>query len=57
MSNVVDFMQADEKGLVVPAGRPMVYLDGVLAEELEVVEICRGDQSEHSWASFKCGVC
>jgi hypothetical protein len=56
MSNVVDFMQADEKGLVVPAGRPMVYLDGVLAEELEVVEICRGDQSEHSWASFNCGV-
>ncbi|HDZ39895.1 MAG TPA: hypothetical protein ENH62_16755 [Marinobacter sp.] len=41
MSNRVDYFAAEETALSVPAGRCVVYVDGMLCPYLEVIEIVR----------------
>jgi len=41
MSNRVDYSAAEERSLAVPAGRCVVYVEGMLCPYLEVVEIVR----------------
>ena len=41
MSNRVDYFNALQSKLAIPAGRPVVYIDGRLCGFLEVVEVVR----------------
>ena len=50
MSNKIDFYQAEQDKLTVPAGRVSVFVEGVLCPYLEPMEIVRGGWPEFSWA-------
>ena len=50
MSNTVDFFQPEYTRLALPAATTMVFVDGVLCEELEPVEIVRSGWPEFGQA-------
>ena len=50
MSNRIDFYQAEQDKLAVPAGRVSVFVEGVLCPYLELMEIVRGGWPEFSWS-------
>jgi len=50
MSNRVDFFQPEQKQLALPAASVSVWVDGVLCEALEPIEIVRDGWPKFSWA-------
>jgi hypothetical protein len=50
MSNRIDFFQAEQKGLAIPAATVSVFLDGQLCPSLVPIEMVRGGWPEFSWA-------
>ncbi len=50
MSNRVDYFAAEETALSVPAGRCVVYVDGMLCPYLEVIEIVRASEPGYGLA-------
>ncbi len=52
MNNRIDYYNAIQSGIAIPAGRPVVFIDGVICELLEVVEIIRAANPAFGNATF-----
>ena len=52
MNNRVDYYNAIQSSLAIPAGRPVVFIDGVICEFLEVAEIVRAANPAFGSARF-----
>jgi len=50
MSNAIDLFTPEYKPLAAPASTTMVFVDGVLCEDLEPMEIVRSSWPEFGWA-------
>jgi hypothetical protein len=50
MSNRIDFFQPANERLSLPAATVMVFLEGTLCSELEIIEIVRSGWPEFNWA-------
>jgi hypothetical protein len=52
MTNVTELFQPDYRQLTLPAGTVIAFLDGVLCEDLEPIEIVRSGWPEFGWAKL-----
>lgn len=50
MSNSIDFSQMDQAGIIFPAGRPTIFIDGQVCGLLLVERIVRASYPEFGWA-------
>ena len=54
MTNRIDFYQAEERKTAVPGGGAFVFIEGRLCENLEVIEIAKGETGERGSARMAC---
>lgn len=52
MSNRIDFFQPEYTNMTLPAGRPVVFVDGQLCPFLEVDSVVRAADPEFGWAKL-----